>query len=224
MRQLRLGQSIDQAAYDHGFESASGFREAFARLFGEPPGRGRASGQIVVRWLDSPLGPLVAGAVDDGLCLLEFTDRRALEAQIKTLRRRFERPAALGEHELLTELESQLRDYWAGERRDFDVPLVYPGTPFEESVWRLLLEIPYGQRRSYEDLALELGRPGAQRAVGRANGCNRISILIPCHRVVNKDGRLCGYGGGLWRKQWLLDLESGTRTAESGGKRQLALA
>lgn len=209
MRQMRLGLSIDAAGLDHGFESASGFREAFSRHFGAPPGRGRRTGQIALRWLESPLGPLVAGAVDEGICLLEFTDRRALESQMATLARRFGIPAGLGDHRWLAELDAQLREYWNGQRREFELPLVHPGTAFEERVWSALLEIPYGARRSYEDLAIALGRPGAQRAVGRANGRNRIAILIPCHRVVNKDGRLSGYGGGLWRKQWLLDLESG---------------
>lgn len=224
MRQLRLGQTIDRAGLDNGFESASGFREAFSRLFGAPPGRARKGRHIAVRWLDSPLGPLVAGAVDEGVCLLEFTDRRALESQVATLRKRFECPALPAEHPLLAVLEDELSEYWSGHRRAFDVPLVHPGTPFEEAVWRLLREIPYGQRRSYEELALELGRPGGQRAVGCANGRNRIGILIPCHRVVNKDGRLCGYGGGLWRKQWLLDLESGARTTDAASPREWALA
>src|SRR5204863_8553507 len=96
---------------------------------------------------------------------------------------------------------------FAGRRRTFDVPLVYPGSQFQMSVWRQLLAIPYGETRSYEDIAITVGAPAGCRAVGLANGRNRIAIVIPCHRVVNKGGKLGGYGGGLWRKQFLLDLE-----------------
>jgi AraC family transcriptional regulator of adaptative response/methylated-DNA-[protein]-cysteine methyltransferase len=92
------------------------------------------------------------------------------------------------------------------------VPLVYPGTEFEQRVWNQLLAIPYSETRSYQDLARTLGQPGASRAVGRANGMNRIAILIPCHRVVNHNGELGGYGGGLWRKRTLLELEKGGRS------------
>ncbi len=91
------------------------------------------------------------------------------------------------------------------------MPLVIRGTPFQERVWRRLLQIPFGETLSYEGLARAVGCPGAQRAVGRANGDNRLAIVVPCHRVVQKDGQLRGYGGGLWRKQFLLDLERRTR-------------
>src|ERR1035438_2697706 len=102
---------------------------------------------------------------------------------------------------------AELGEYFAGARREFTVPLAYPGTAFEREVWTRLLAIPYGETRSYEELARAVGRPGASRAVGTANGRNRIAILIPCHRVVNKNGELGGYGGGLWRKRLLLELE-----------------
>ncbi len=109
----------------------------------------------------------------------------------------------------------ELEQYFAGNLKQFSVPLVYPGTPFQERVWNQLLRIPYGQTRSYEDLARQIDSAGSQRAVGHANGLNRIAIVIPCHRVVNKDGKLGGYGGGLWRKQFLLDLEQGVRRLDS---------
>jgi O-6-methylguanine DNA methyltransferase len=94
-------------------------------------------------------------------------------------------------------------------RREFEVPLHVDGSPFQERVWRQLLKIPYGETRSYQDVAVKVGSPDAVRAVGTANGMNRIAIVIPCHRVVNKGGKLGGYGGGLWRKQRLLGLEQG---------------
>jgi AraC family transcriptional regulator of adaptative response/methylated-DNA-[protein]-cysteine methyltransferase len=149
----------------------------------------------------------LAGATDRGICLLEFTERRMLEAQFAIIRRRFDLPILPGESDYLRQLRVELGDYFSAARHEFTVPLVYPGTPFEQQVWAELLRIPYGETRSYEDMARILNRPGASRAVGRANGMNRIAIVIPCHRVVNKDGNLCGYGGGLWRKRILLDLE-----------------
>ena len=183
-------------------------------VYASPPGPALQSdllgvGQVTLGWIDSPLGPLVAGAADRGVCLLEFSDRRMLKTQIATLKRRLRTDAVPGEHPLLAELGIELDDYFAGRRREFTVPLFYPGSEFQRSVWNALRQIPYGETCSYEALAATVGRLGAQRAVGKANGDNRIAIVIPCHRVVRKDGSLCGYGGGLWRKQWLLELEQG---------------
>jgi AraC family transcriptional regulator, regulatory protein of adaptative response / methylated-DNA-[protein]-cysteine methyltransferase len=204
---LRDGESVDDAVFDSGFDSHSGFREAFTKFFGKPPGQAYDAGCVRIAWVDTPLGPMVAGATEEGVCLLEFTDRRMLEAQLDTVRRRFGTALVPGENTHLRQLRTELTEYFDGRRREFAVPLVYPGTEFEQEVWNALLRIPYGETRSYEDLAVELGRSGAQRAVGRANGMNRIGIVIPCHRVTNKDGQLGGYGGGLWRKRILLDLE-----------------
>src|SRR5262249_3625662 len=146
----------------------------------------------------------------------EFTDRRALETQLATLRSRFKCAIVPGDHKYLNQLKNELTEYFAGQRTEFELPLVYPGTPFQEKVWNGLLEIPYGETISYEELARRVGCPGAQRAVGHANGQNRIGIVVPCHRVVNKGGKLGGYGGGLWRKQHLLDLERRVISRESG--------
>jgi AraC family transcriptional regulator of adaptative response/methylated-DNA-[protein]-cysteine methyltransferase len=208
---LRRGADLDEVAMSHGFESHSGFREAFGRLFGQAPGRSRSADCVTVSWLESPLGPLVVGATAGGLCLLEFSDRRMLEAQLESVRQRLG-PVLPGADPLFEQLRSELAEYFAGARREFTVPLVYPGTPFQVKVWDALRQIPYGETRSYETLAWSVGAPGAQRAVGHANGQNRLAILIPCHRVVNKDGKLGGYGGGLWRKRLLLDLERGEQT------------
>ena len=132
-----------------------------------------------------------------------------LEAQLETLRRRIGLPLVPGESEVLAQLKKELAEYFAGRRREFEVPLHVDGSPFQMSVWRELERIPYGETRSYEDVARAVGSPGAVRAVGNANGMNRIAIVLPCHRVVNKGGKLGGYGGGLWRKQRLLALEQG---------------
>ena len=217
---IRNGQSIDEAVFDTGYQSHSGFRDAFRTAFGKPPGSARDSAMsatspaINFAWIETPLGPMIAGANDAGLCVLEFTDRRMLEHQLATLRKRFRAAFVPGDHAHLTRLRDELREYFAGTLRTFTVPLAAPGTPFEERVWRALLDIPYGETRSYADIAREVGSPAAVRAVGRANGMNRIAIVIPCHRVVNKNGELGGYGGGLWRKRRLLHLES--RTPEPG--------
>jgi AraC family transcriptional regulator of adaptative response/methylated-DNA-[protein]-cysteine methyltransferase len=132
-----------------------------------------------------------------------------LDTQFATLRRHFSCAIVPGENLHIKQLKKELHEYFVGSRRSFSVPLIYPGTPFQQRVWNELLKIPCGRTLSYEDIARRIGSPGAQRAVGHANGLNRIAIVIPCHRVVNKNGELGGYGGGLWRKQKLLALEQG---------------
>jgi AraC family transcriptional regulator of adaptative response/methylated-DNA-[protein]-cysteine methyltransferase len=208
LRQLRHGADLDDVALGSGWESHSGFRDAFAKTFGTSPGRSADASCIVTTAVDTPLGPMIAGATDEGVCLLEFGDRRMLETQIKRLERLCHQPLVPGEHPHLAQLRDELARYFAGTLRAFTVPLVFRGTPFEERVWRELVRIPYGKTCSYAALADRVRAPGAQRAVGRANGMNRIAIVIPCHRVVNTSGKLGGYGGGLWRKHWLLTLES----------------
>ena len=205
---IRQGATLDEATFDSGFQSHSGFREAFARVFGEAPGRSRKQGdRVVVTMVESPLGPLLAGATDDGVNFLEYTDRRMLEHNLNSMRRRFGCGVVPGQHVLLEQLREQLNEYFEGKRREFTMQLASRGTPFQTKVWRELRRIPYGQTISYDELALRIGQPTAQRAVARANGMNHIAILIPCHRVIGKDGSLTGYGGGLWRKRLLLELE-----------------
>lgn len=205
--QMRDSQSLDAAVFESGFDSHSGFREAFIRTFGDTPGNCREGDCVRLSWLQSPLGPLVAGATDEGICLLEFSDPARLQPQLATLRKLFDMPVVPGSHSHLETLQAELASYFAGTLQKFSVPLVFPGTTFQEGVWEQLLKIPYGETRSYEQLAIAVGNPKAVRAVGHANGQNRIAIVIPCHRVVNKSGALGGYGGGLRRKQFLLDLE-----------------
>jgi AraC family transcriptional regulator of adaptative response/methylated-DNA-[protein]-cysteine methyltransferase len=208
LERLRTGEPLDGVAAGNGYDSFSGFRSAFGQFFGRPPGQSRSADLIRLAWVESPLGPLVAGATAAGVCFLEFTNRRMLEAQLRTLNRLFGLVLAPGENEHLVALRRELAAYFAGTLQSFAVPVVTPGTPFQERVWAGLRRIPYGTTWSYDQLAAVVGRPGAARAVGRANGLNRVAILVPCHRVVMKDGRLCGYGGGLWRKQRLLDHEA----------------
>lgn len=204
---LRQGAELDDVALDAGYESFSGFREAFGRVFGQPPGKSRQGDYLTLTWLESPLGPLIAGATPDAICFLEFSDRRLLENQLMTLQKHFGCGLVPGQTALLEQLSAEIKEYFTGQRTNFTLPLAYPGTPFQEQVWRALQRIPYGETLTYQTLAHQLGLPHGQRAVGQANGLNRIAILIPCHRVVNTQGQLSGYGGGLWRKQWLLSLE-----------------
>ena len=210
---IREGTTLSAASFESGYESESGFREAFTRVFGDTPTKAPRGNCVQLAWIQSPLGPLVAGATAEGVCLLEFSDRRMLEAQFRTIRKLFAAPVVPGSSPHLDQLQAELGQYFEGKLQRFTVPLVYPGTPFQQRVWNQLLAIPYGQTCSYEDLARAVESPKAVRAVGRANGLNRIAIVIPCHRVVNKDGKLGGYGGGLRRKQYLLDLERPGETA-----------
>lgn len=209
LESLGRGQSLDEVALGHGYESHSGFREAFGRHFGNSPGRARGGACITTSILESPLGPLLVGAVEAGVCLLEFSDPERAAGQVKAMERLLGLASVPGEHRWLTQLQAELTRYFERALQSFAVPMVAPGTPFQESVWNALRTIPYGQTWSYETLAERAGHPGACRAVGTANGRNRLAILIPCHRVVNKGGGLGGYGGGLWRKRILLDLEVG---------------
>ncbi|HTX68822.1 MAG TPA: methylated-DNA--[protein]-cysteine S-methyltransferase [Thermoleophilia bacterium] len=219
---LRSGGSIDEAVFDHGWGSYSGFRTAFGKLAGAPPGTAAAApdGSLIrLAWLETPVGPLIAGATEDTLVMLEYPDRRMIETQLDTLRRRFGRPLAPGASPILAQLREQLGEYFAGRRRAFDLPLAYPGTPFQLRVWEALLRIPYGETRTYAELAREIGAPGAARAVGSANGANRLAIVVPCHRVVAAGGGLGGYGGGLWRKLRLLETEGALPPALAAAER-----
>lgn len=164
---------------------------------------------VMTTRLATPLGPLLAGAMPAGLCLLEFTDEGRLDLQLRRLRQYLPAPLEPGDSPFFAPLRQELAEYFAGRRREFSLPLLLLGTPFQCCVWAGLQAIPYGATRSYQAQAAALGQPQAVRAVAAANGANRIAILIPCHRVIGKDGKLTGYGGGLWRKEYLLHLEAG---------------
>lgn len=206
---LRRGEDQTMVAYDHGYESLSGFREAFRQIFKDAPGRARGTEPVLITRLLTPLGPMIAGATGAGVCLLEFSERRMLETQLKRVSRYLGDHFVPGSNAMLERLDHELAAYFEGRLIEFTVPLVTPGTEFQRLVWQGLLRIPYGETRSYEQQARAIGRPAAVRAVGRANGDNRIAIVVPCHRVVGADGKLTGYGGGLWRKRALLSLERG---------------
>lgn len=157
--------------------------------------------------IETPIGEMVAGATDEGVCLLEFTDRRMLPTEYKDLTRLLKTILEEGENIHLKTLRKQLKEYFDGKRKEFTIPLVTPGSAFQQAVWKELQNIQFGSTRSYQEQAIALDRGDSVRAVANANGMNRISIVVPCHRVIGSDGHLTGYGGGLKRKRWLLDHE-----------------
>lgn len=171
-----------------------------------------ATDKIICIDLPSPVGEMIAGASDSGICFLEWHDRGGVERIRARVEKRYRREIERGKHQHLEQLRAELAEYFAGKRSVFTVPLDIKGTEFERAVWNQLLKIPYGETRSYGQMAVDLGRTGAQRAVGRANGANYIAVVIPCHRVIEANGKLRGYGGGLWRKEFLLKLENAQRT------------
>ena len=207
--QIQHGTEVTEAAFASGYDSLSGFHEAFRQLLGDSPTRAKQAPLVTVTRIPTALGPMVAAADERNLLLLEFVDRRMLETQLKTLHRRLGCAFAPGSNAILDRTAREVGEYLAGRRRRFEVPLDTPGTEFQQAVWKRLEDIPYGRTVTYSGLAKDLGRKAAVRAVARAVGDNRIAILVPCHRVVGVNGDLTGYGGGLWRKRRLLEIETG---------------
>lgn len=185
-------------------DSFPAFIGAYAGIFDARPDRGD---YVRMAWLESPYGPLLAGADSSALRFLDFADRAGIDAHIASLRSSCRIPLVPGENALTDRLRGELGSYFAGALREFSVPVATCGTPFQEVVWRELRGIPYGSTLSYGELARRIGSPGASRAVGAANGSNRVLILVPCHRVVNANGTPGGYAGGAERKRSLLELE-----------------
>jgi len=205
---IKHGEKVTNSAYDSGYESLSAFADAFKKSTGFSPSESKKKNIISVTRILTPLGPMLVGATDAGICLLEFVDRRMIETQIKRLKKLLNAEFIPGTNNHFYELDKQLKEYFDGKRKDFDLPLILNGTDFQQKVWEELRKIPFGSTRSYQDQAEAVKNPKAIRAVARANGDNRIAIIIPCHRVIGKDGKLVGYGGGIWRKQYLLNLEN----------------
>lgn len=206
-KRIQNGEKITDAAFETGFESLSGFGDSFKNVFGVSPKKSKSQRIIDLKRLETPLGTMYACAVEEGICLLEFTDRKMLETEFKYLSKVLNATIVQGENKHFSVLEEQLNSYFDGNLKAFTVPLYTPGSDFQNSVWKALQTIPYGKSASYKQQAITIGKPESVRAVANANGMNKISIIIPCHRVIGSDGSLTGYGGGIWRKQWLLDFE-----------------
>ncbi|MBK9933057.1 MAG: methylated-DNA--[protein]-cysteine S-methyltransferase [Cytophagaceae bacterium] len=206
-KKIQNGDSVTETAFDSGFESLSGFSESFKSIFGISPKNSKKEKIIDLKRIETPLGTMIACAVEEGICLLEFTDRKMLETELKSLAKLFNATIVQGNNQHFERLEQELNEYFEGKRKIFTVPLSTPGTAFQNQVWNELRNIPFGTTKTYKEQADSINIPGAARAVANANGLNRVSIIVPCHRVIGTDGKLTGYGGGLWRKQYLLDLE-----------------
>jgi AraC family transcriptional regulator, regulatory protein of adaptative response / methylated-DNA-[protein]-cysteine methyltransferase len=206
-KKIQNGNSVTHTAFDSGFESLSGFEDCFKNVFGVSPKGSKAKRIIDLKRIETPLGTMIACAVEEGVCLLEFTDRKMLETELKVLAKLMNATIIQGHNKHFDVLEVQLEEYFDGRRKTFNLPLHTPGTEFQNKVWKVLQQIPYGSTVSYKEQADVLLKPEHVRAVATANGMNRISIIIPCHRVIGSDGQLTGYGGGIWRKKHLLDLE-----------------
>ena len=208
---IQAGEKVTHAAFDTGFESLSGFGDSFKAIIGDAPSKSKSKQIITIDRFSTPLGPMYACCTEHGICMLEFTDRRAAESEFKELVKHFNAVILPGEHSHLKSLKKQLSDYFTGKLKAFDIAIDAPGTAFQKQVWEHLQKIQYGETVSYKEMAKRIGNPDAVRAVGNANGHNRISIVLPCHRVIGENGTLTGYGGGLSRKKWLLDFEKGNK-------------
>lgn len=214
---LPSGGRVIDAQLEAGYESPAAFRAGFARWLGLPPGR-FATRDALLRadWIDTKLGVMIAVSDASALHLLEFTERRALPGALQRLYAAVKGRLGFGRFAPTDQIERELDAFFAGRSAQFETALAPRGMPFTQQVWRALRQIPAGETRSYSDVARAIGRADATRAVARANGANPIAIVIPCHRVLGADGALTGYGGGLWRKQALIDLERGYAVQSRG--------
>jgi AraC family transcriptional regulator of adaptative response/methylated-DNA-[protein]-cysteine methyltransferase len=205
--EIKCGNSVTDTAFGSGYESLSGFSEGCQSIFGRSPKDVKDKNVINIVRFSSKVGPMFACATDKGICLLEFTDRIMLETEFQDLCKRLNAVILPGKNKFLDQVQIEFSEYLDGKRKTFTVPLDTPGTEFQQKVWKILQEIPYGETRSYKEQAIRIGNTKAIRAVAGANGANRVAVIIPCHRVIGSNRDLIGYGGGLSRKKWLLDLE-----------------
>jgi len=206
-QELKKGKNTTHTTFDSGYESLSGFGYTFKKMIGKSPQNSIQQRVILIDRFTSPLGPMFICATEKGVCLLEFADRQKLETEFKDLQRLLNANILSGENEHIKQAKQEVTEYFEGHRKSFHVQIETPGTDFQKIVWSNLIEISYGSTSDYQKEAQKINHPNAARAVASANGSNRISIIIPCHRVVGKDGKMTGYGGGLARKQWLLNHE-----------------
>lgn len=207
LEELKSGKKSLETAYDAGYESLSGFGYAFRKIIGKSPKNKTPNAIILISRLTTPIGPMFVCATDEGVCLLEFVDRRMLETEFKDLQRLLNAKIIASENAHIEQTKKQITEYFSGDRQTFDVQLYTPGTEFQQKVWQALTMIKYGTTVTYQQQAEAIENPNAVRAVASANGYNRISIIVPCHRVIGENGKLTGYGGGLERKRWLLEHE-----------------
>jgi len=190
------------------YESSSSLRDAFSKIMEAAPLNSKKHLNILKSsWLDTQLGPMLAIADDEKLYLLEFIERRGLEREIQRLKINTNSAITPRENSIILSIKKEIDLYFAGKLKEFHTPIFMLGSPFQQQTWHALMKIPYGKTISYAMLATNIGKPSAFRAVANANGANQLAILIPCHRVINSNGKLSGYGGGIAHKQWMIDLE-----------------
>jgi len=206
---LQKGDSVINAQLDAGFDSPSGFRSAYAAMFGSAPAKTKFSEKrpLSIAWHETPLGRMVSIADDQALYMLEFTNRVKMVGQVKRLYRLHKRPIEINRTDISKQIEAELKDYFNGTLTTFQTPLTLTGTDFQKQTWAQLQKIPYGETRAYADLAVAVGNEKAVRAVAGSNAKNGLALIVPCHRVIAKGGGLGGYAGGLDRKRALLKLE-----------------
>jgi AraC family transcriptional regulator of adaptative response/methylated-DNA-[protein]-cysteine methyltransferase len=207
MKQIRSDQPIIEAQLSAGYESNSRFRDIFSRIIGAAPTSSGYNNILHASWLDTCLGPMIAIANQQALYLLQFVNRRGLAREIGRLSKKLNAAIIPGRTPIIDLVEDELNAYFSGKLQQFKTPLAFVGSPFQQLVWQELQKIPYGKTCSYAQLAQAIGKPSAFRAVAQANGANQLSIIIPCHRVINTSGELGGYSGGLDRKICLLNRE-----------------
>jgi AraC family transcriptional regulator of adaptative response/methylated-DNA-[protein]-cysteine methyltransferase len=183
------------------------FKEVFSWIIETSPSKSEDHKVLRASWIDTPLGAMLVVADDEKLYLIDFLNRRSLEKEIKRLIKRTKFSIIPGKTSLAEQIEAELKDYFSGKIQEFKTPLFLLGSPFQKRVWEELKKIPKGETRSYAEIATAIGKPSAFRAVALANGANPFAIVIPCHRVINSNGNLGGYGGGIKRKEWLLQHE-----------------
>lgn len=204
---LKKGDKVIEAQLTAGYDSPSGFRTAFAKTFGKAP-KGGVKEPLLIDWIDTPLGPMIAICDERALYLLEFTDRKNLQRQVERLSKKHARAIIPGRTAITAKITNELRAYFDGMLSTFQTPVALTGTEFQKTVWTALCNIPYGQTRSYSELAQSVGNERAVRAVASSNANNGLALIVPCHRVIAKGGGLGGYAGGLERKDWLLAHEA----------------
>ncbi len=208
-KQIRTGDAVIEAQLNTGYESSSGFRDAFSKIMGAAPTKFEGQHTILkASWIDTRLGPMIAIADEAGLYLLEFVDRRGLEREVERLRLKTKAAIIPGVTDPIKSITLELESYFEGKLKEFKTPLHLLGSPFQKLVWDELIRIPYGTTRSYMAQATAIGKNKAYRAVANANGANQLAIIIPCHRIINTNGDLGGYGAGVTRKKWLLEHEA----------------
>ncbi|KTD08978.1 Ada protein (O6-methylguanine-DNA methyltransferase) [Legionella gratiana] len=207
MKQIREGKIVSENL-NVGYKSSSDFRDAFSKIMGTAPSHlAKYPTVLKASWIDSPLGPILAIANNDALYLLEFVDRHGLEHEIEKVKQKMKATIIPGNTPPINSIEKELQEYFAGHLKKFNTPIKRIGSPFQKMAWHALTSIPYGETRSYAEQAQAIGKPTAYRAIANANGANQLAIIVPCHRIINSSGSLGGYGGGIARKQWLIEHE-----------------